>query len=379
MTETNIFKSFSYVVVGRVVAAGLQGIFYIVFALILQPEQYGEMSYIIAIAVSASVISRFGLPFTVTVYQAKKNQPTINTVNVLAVITTSTAAIILLFVNPLSALLCLGLSFFFMTQHNFLGLKKYKIHMINHIAKGSLVLVIPLGLYFIFDLPGIVIGIGIGTVVCGVYFLKLLSKKDVSFSNVKKSIKVIIHNLGLDISLNLPGQIDKLVIVPLVGFALTGLYQFNLQIVLLMEILPLALHSVLLSEESSGHRNKKLYYAAVMGSILLALVAIILAPIVIEEIFPKYRESIQSLQIMALSIIPLTIAAVFNAKLQAKESTRVGYSAFVRIGTLLGLFVLLSQTYGLIGIAFLRSLVSRLSFSAIAVNSTLGSVFNTPA
>lgn len=72
MTETNIFKSFSFVVVGRVVAAGLQGIFYIVFALILQPEQYGEMSYIIAIAVSASVISRFGLPFTVTVYQAKK-------------------------------------------------------------------------------------------------------------------------------------------------------------------------------------------------------------------------------------------------------------------------------------------------------------------
>ena len=71
-----------------------------------------------------------------------------------------------------------------------------------------------------------------------------------------------------------------------------------------------------------------------------------------ETFFPKYSEGIPSLQIMMISLIPLTIGAVFNAKLQAQESTRVGFSAIVRIGTLLFLIVFLGNYYGLMGISF---------------------------
>jgi len=54
---------------------------------------------------------------------------------------------------------------------------------------------------------------------------------------------------------------------------------------------------------------------------------------------------------MVLSIIPLTISSIFSAKLQAKESTKIGYSAIIRIGTLLALIAVLGTFYDLVGLS----------------------------
>jgi len=278
MNERNIFKNFSYILIGRVVAAALQGFFYLFFAFLLDPSEYGQISYLIAIAGTFSIIFRFGLPYTVTVNQAKKNQIMANQVNVLALITTGAAAIILLFIDPFVAFLCLGWNLFIMTQQNLLGLKKYKKHMWNSIAKGILTILISISLYFIFELPGIVLGMAISTAVLSSYFLKSLRRNVFSFKDVRANFKVLVHNFGFDIGLNLPRMIDKIVIVPLLGFTLTGIYQFNLQILFLLEIFPIALYSFLLSEESSGIKNRKIYLVAIIGSILLSLSAIFLAP-----------------------------------------------------------------------------------------------------
>jgi len=87
---------FSFVIIGRMVSAGLQALFYLIFAAILDPQSYGNLSYLIALAGTFSVISRFGLNHSATVYQAKKNLSLTNSINVLALITTSAASIILL-------------------------------------------------------------------------------------------------------------------------------------------------------------------------------------------------------------------------------------------------------------------------------------------
>jgi len=209
MNERGIFKNFSYIVIGRVVAAALQGLFYLIFAFLLDPSEYGQISYLIAIAGTFSIIFRFGLPYTVTVNLAKKNQIMANQVNVLAFITTGAAAIILLFIDPFVAFLCLGWSFFLMTQQNLLGLKKYKKYMWNSITYGILIIVISISLYFIFELPGIILGMAISTLVSSFYFLKSLRRNIFSFKDVRANIKVLVHNFGFDIGLNLPRFIDK--------------------------------------------------------------------------------------------------------------------------------------------------------------------------
>ena len=93
MNNNGSFKNFSYVALGRIVTAGLFGIFYLTFATFLDPDTYGQMSYFIAIAGTASVISRFGLPLSVTVYRAKEKHVLAKQANVLSVITTGASRV----------------------------------------------------------------------------------------------------------------------------------------------------------------------------------------------------------------------------------------------------------------------------------------------
>ena len=348
--KTDSLKNFSYVAIGRSVGAGLQGIFYLLFAILLSPDVYGQMSYLIAIAGTFSIVSRFGLPFSATVTLAKKNQGIANQLNVLLQIKTGAASAVLLFINIYAALLCLALSFFVMTQHNLLGIKEYKKFGWNVILKGILIIIIPVSLYFVFDLSGIILGMAIGNLLVSLNWLKSLQRQVFSFKDIKRNYKILIHNFGLDSSLNLPRVVDKIVIVPLVGFAMTGIYQFNLQILFVMEILPNAIHAFLLSEMSQENKNKKPIYFAIISAGLLSLLVIILAPFVIELFFSKFQEGVLGLQIMAISLVPLTISAIFSARLQAMESTKIGYSAIVRIGSLLSLIVFLAEPYGFLGL-----------------------------
>ena len=342
---------FSFVVIGRMVSAGLQALFYLIFAAILEPESYGNLSYLIALAGTFSIISRFGLNHSATVYRAKNDSSLSNSVNVLALITTSTASIILLAFDIFAAILCFGMSMFVMNIHNLLGLKTYKKYMFSEIIRGILIITIPIGLYFIMDLPGILLGMAISYLICSYSFFQKLSLKQNFSNDIKNNFSVLLHNFGVDFSTRAPRFVDKLVVLPILGSTNLGIYQLNIQILFGLEILPLALHSFLLSEETSGKKHSKISYLVVFFSIIIAIAGIFVGPLFIEEFFPKYSNGIPSLQILIISIIPLTISAIFSAKLQAKESTVVGYSAIVRIGSLLILIAILGSTFDLIGLS----------------------------
>ena len=345
-------KNFSFVTFGRVGSAALHGGFYLMFAILLDPESYGNLSYLIALAGTFSVISRFGLNQSIIVYQAKKNQVLVNQINVLAVITTAVASIILIPINIFAALVCFALSLVTMNLHNQLGLKNYKRYMTYEISKGVLVIVLSLGFYYALGIHGILLGMAIGYFLFSFNFFRGINSKIKSFTLIRNNYKVLFHNFGVDASNNLTKFADKLLIVPLLGFTVVGIYQLNLQILVALETIPIALHAFLLSEESSGKKHKKIALIALTASVIIASFVIIASPFFIEEFFPKYSDGIFSLQILILSIIPLSIGAIFTAKLQAKESTLVGYAAIIRIGSLLALIFILGSSYGLVGLSF---------------------------
>jgi len=146
-----------------------------------------------------------------------------------------------------------------MNQHNLLGLKKYKKYFRNLILRGILFITIPIALYFVYDIQGILIGMIISYLITSIEFIKLISKIK-KFPKFNVSPNLLVQNFSVDAAFNLPRWIDKLVIVPLLGFAIVGIYQFNLQILFFVAVLPAALHSFLLSEESSGKKQKKNYF-----------------------------------------------------------------------------------------------------------------------
>jgi len=351
MSEKQTARNFSFVVLGRIVNVALQAIFYFVFAALLGPESFGKLSFLIAIGGTASVISRFGLNASVVVYHGKGDKLLVNQINVFALIASGVAAVILIPFDIGSALIAFSLSYFIMNQHNLLGMKRYKTYFIDSLIKGISILALPVLLYFFFDLPGILIGMAIGNFIGGTHLIKSLSRQINSFREFRNNLKVIIHNFGVTISSGLPKWADKLLIMPLFGFTFVGIYQFNLQILLGLEIFPLALQSFLLSEESSGRSHRKLTYISIIITVMIVITVIAISPIVINEFFPKYVEGIQSLQIMILALIPTVISAVITAKLQANKSTKIGYSALVRLPSLLVLIVILGNMWGLVGLS----------------------------
>ncbi|MGI0027530.1 MAG: oligosaccharide flippase family protein [Nitrosopumilaceae archaeon] len=348
---TDSAKNFSYVSIGQTVATGFQACFYLIFAGLLDPEHYGQISYLIAIAGVFSTVSRFGLPYTVTIYAAKENHILSNQANVMAIIATTLASIVLIPINIYAAILSFTLSSFALNQHNLLGFKKYKQYMWTAIIKSALLVALPVLLYFMFEVPGILIGMAISNFLGSLNFLKSLNTKIQSFRELRNNFKVLVNNFGVDMSLNLPAIVDKLLIVPLFGLLSVGIYQFNMQILVGLGMLPMILYSFLLPEEASGKNYKKISYITVAGSSLLALLVIIFSPMVIKQFFPKFYDGIFSLQIMIVSLVPLSFSSIFNAKLQAQESTKIGYSAIVRIVSLLGFIAIFGKLYGLVGLS----------------------------
>lgn len=350
--ESTKTKDFSFVVTGRIISAGFQALFYLIFASLLEPELYGNLSYLIAIAGAVSTLSIFGLNHTVVIYHSKKQSNIANQINVLAVTITSITSVILLLVDFQAALLCLASSFFMMNIYNQIGLKKYKKYMFLNIAKGIAVLSLPLIFYYYFDFLGIMIGMILAYFISSFNFFRFLKLNVISYKIIFTKFDTIINNFGVDLSMNFIRYIDKLLVGIFLGFTSLGIYNLNIQILLGFEMLPISLHSFLLSEESSGNKSTRINIMAILASVLLAILVIILSPLFFQEFFPRYIEGVPSLQLLIISIVPLTISAILSAKLQAKNSKIIGLTALIRIGTLSVLILILGSSYDLIGLSF---------------------------
>jgi len=364
MEKNSSFKNFSHITVGRIISAATLAAFYLILASILEPNEYGEVGYLVALAGTFSVVSRFGLPQTLVVFRAKGNIQFSNQINLLAIITTSAASIILLFVNEFSALLCLGTSFFFLYQHNLLGEERYSSFMKNAILRSVLILVIPFPLYFVLGISGIILGMALGNLVSCFWLVKTITIRVKSFQILKNNYKVLINNFGVDASATLVMFVDKILVGALFGFASLGVYHFIMQILLGLEIFPRALYLFILSEESRGKKHKNISYFVVLASGLMVLVVLFFSPPLIEKFYPNYSDGILPLQIIIISLLPLSLSHIFTAKLQAGESLKVGYSAIIRIGSLLILLSFLGSIYGLIGFSF-----------SVLISSILNTVF----
>jgi len=359
-----LFNNFSYVAIGRIIASILVALFFLIFAALLEPDDFGKLGYLIALAGTFAGVARFGLPQTVVVYLAKKKKLLSDQVNLLAIILACVATIILIFINEYAAFLCLAISFFFLYQHNLLGDKKYKRFLKSSVLRNLLTFVIPFPLYFVLDIPGILLGMALGNIISSVWLVKSINFKIRSFQELTNNYKVLINNFGIDASSNLIRTMDRLLVGIIFGFLYNGIYIFNMQILLGLEILPRILYLFLLSEESSGRNHKKINYFVVFFSGLSTIIAIIFAPFIIEQIFPKYSDGIIGLQVLVISLVPISISSIITAKLQAVESTKVGYSSIVSIGSLLILLGLLGNEYGIMGLSL-----------AVVISSILTTIF----
>ena len=343
-----------------IVGSAISGLFWLYIASQLNPDVYGEIIYFIGIAGLAQLVSLVGSSNALTVYTAKnvKIQSTLFLISISAAVIS--LAIITIFLNRLDAgLLAVGFIVFSLVNSVILGKKLFVKYAKLILSQKILTLILGLGLYFVFDVYGIIYGLALSYIPHLVIFVKEFSRTKIDFALLKPRKGFIINNYVMSLTAGLGGTIDKLIIAPVLGLALLGNYSLALQMFTMMMVFSAVVYKYLLPSDASGESNKKIRQIALVISIIITILGVTVLPNVIDWLFPKYVDATHAIQIMSLGVVPGTIAILYSSKFLGMEKSKfVMIPKLVSLGVLIGGFLYFGPIYGTIGLAWIIVTIS---------------------
>jgi O-antigen/teichoic acid export membrane protein len=286
------------------------------------------------------------------VYRAKEIPIQSSIFGLVMIVTVISSSIVFFLVDDIGAsLYVLGSVIFGLVTSEFLGTKLYKKYAKYILSQRIMMIVFALVFYFLLGYKGILLGYGLSFL----FFSKPVIdgfKIPFNFSLIRKNFKFILNNYLTELLLILHGHIDKLLIAFIFGYTLLGNYQLGFQIIIILGLFPAAVFQYVLPRESSGQNNYKIQKFTIIFSIFISFLVILLAPTFLPQIFPKYTESVEIIQIMSVHIIPTSISLMYTSKFLAHENNKpILISSGIRITILIILIFTLSSMIGINGVA----------------------------
>ena len=347
-------KGLTTIGVSTVINNLLGAIFWLTIASMLGVEQYGQLSYLLAIAIIVSRLSLLGAPNILMVYAAKgiKIQPAI----FVSAISSSIIASLIVYFSFLNNLgisvYILGFVIFTLVTYNVLGKKEYRQYATYIISQKILLIVISISLFYTIGFDGVIIGIGISFLPYSILIIKEIKKLKVDFKVLTQRKKFVVNNYILDVVGAASGTLDKLIIPSIFGFVLLGNYQLAQQFFLILIIIPAIVFQYILPHDSTGNSNKKLKKGVIIFSVISAVLGIILAPILVPMFFIEFKESINLIQIISLAIIPSTITMTLTSKFLGMDKSKiVVVSSGIFLSIQISLIFILGNIFGINGAA----------------------------
>jgi len=338
-----------------IVGSAIAAFFWLYIATQLNPDVYGELIYFISIAGLAQMVSLLGSSNALTVYTAKnvKIQSTLFLISILAV--AISLAIITIFYNRIDAgLLAVGFVVFSLVNSVILGKKLFVKYSKLVLSQKILTLILGIGLYFVFDVYGIIYGLALSYIPHLVVFVKEFSRTRIDFALLKPRKGFIINNYVMNLVAGLGGTVDKLIIAPVLGLALLGNYSLALQMFTMMMVFSEIAYKYLLPFDASGKSNKKIRQIALVVSIIIAILGVTILPSVVDWLFPKYVDATDAIQIMSVGVVPGTISILYSSKFLGMEKSKFVMTAkLVSLGVMFGGFLYFGPIYGAIGLAWI--------------------------
>ena len=359
-------KDLASVGFANIVGSGISAIFWLYLASIVEPTKYGEIHYFIAIAAFAQIISLIGSSNVLTVYTAKKIkiQATLFFISLLIAVV-STIVIIIIFFRFDAGLLVLGYVIFEMINAVLLGRKNYIEYSKYFLTQKILMLVFGIGFYYLIGFDGILYGLVLSFVPYTVLIFREFKETKIDFGLLKSRKGFIVSNYAMDISGRMGSSIDKLIVAPLLGFALLGNYSLALQFFIILYVIPTIIFKYLLPQDASNNPNNKLKQIAILLSVAISVFGIIVFPHLISNFFPKFIEVTDAIQIMSIAIIPAMLSMIYTSKLLGLEKSKfVLISKIIATSSLIIGFIILGPILGIVGLAsvFVLTAVFEASF-----------------
>ena len=327
---------------GDIFGSMMSAVFWFFLASQIEPEQYGEIFWFLGIAGIFSTIALFGTVNTITVYTAKKVkiQSTLYAISLLASVILSLIVIVIFpsFYTIDVGIILIAYVINTLAIGDLLGRKQYTAYSKYILVQKGLTLGLGFLFYFLFGYEAIIFALAISYV----FFIKriylVFQEMKINLKLVKEKIGFITNNyFAFLLSGAIGGQVDKIIVAPLLGFAILGNYSLALQVINIMMIMPSIFYKYLLPEEATGTKNKQVKIIIIIFSIFMSILGIFIAPILIESFFPKFVEAIDAIKIMSLVVVPGSISLILESQFLGNEKSKI-----VMIGTGISLAILTS-------------------------------------
>ena len=334
-------------IIGNAISAA----FWLVIASLLLVEEYGEISYFIAIA-SLGICCVVGSPETLMVFSTKY-QKIIPTLLLLTLIFAVAASLIAFVIVQEFDIVFLIFSFIVLEVSItlLLGKKLYATYSKFLLTQRILQFAIGIGLSFSLGVNGVLIGIALANFSLIPIFYKELRSHKIDLSLLKPKKEFIINTHTIYLISVFRRDIDKIIVAPILGFTVLGNFALTLQFFTIMMVISSISYKYLLPKDVSGEKTVKLKIFLILISIIITFTGFFFSPFFIENFFTKFSESIIPIQIASFAVIPTTISVILFSKILALEKSRFLIVAnSVHLCVILIATVSLGILYGIIGV-----------------------------
>ena len=302
-----------------ILGSAITAIFWFFLASVIKPDEYGEIFYIISIASIAFSLSNVGTENNTIVFTAKRKnlEPTLTTISLLFG-TVSSLVLIIIFYQTDIIILLFGYIINSLSLGYLIGRRFYSKYGIFLLSQKILTVILGVSFFYLFGADGIISALGISYFGFLIVVVNYYRKTPLNFQGFKKNLPFILHNYSLKAIGMFKGNVDKLIIVPLIGFSFLGNYALALQFVAVLSIGNSFFSKYLLTHDSRDVPNKTLKKYYILLNICVAISASISLPIVVPYFFPEFTD-ISILGIMCLAVIPIGIITVQTSELLGHE------------------------------------------------------------
>ena len=348
-----VIKDISTLSVAHFVPTLIAASFWFYIASLIGDEAYGELTYYLTIAGIGSTVTLLGTPTTLNVYAAKGERilPAISTI----IFTTSAIGAItvfFMFYNPGASIHIFAYVIFALITAEFLGRKLFKTYMKIMIIQKILMASLAITFYHLIGNDGIILGIGFSFIPFIVLYYNEFKNHKIDFKALRSKKKFILNNYLLDFSRMFSSSVDKLLIVPIFGFAILGNYALGMQFYMMFLLIPSIIFQYIVPQDASGNPSILLKKITVLISVIIAILALILSPMVIQIMFTAFIAAVSIVQIISLAVIPGTINYMYISKFLGNLKNKIIlFSSIIFLTSIILGMINLGQLYDVQGIA----------------------------
>ncbi|MFQ5920589.1 MAG: hypothetical protein ACE5JV_01065, partial [Nitrososphaerales archaeon] len=234
-----------------------------------------------------------------------------------------------------------------------LGRKMYKEYMFILVGQRAAQIVLGISLYFLYEIDGVILGYTLAFLAFSYrYFISVRNFRP-DLSHIRKNFRFVMHSYAMELARTVSMFSDKLLIAPLFGFTILGLYQLGAQFLLFLAMVPTTFYHYILSQEASGIHSRRLGMGAFVVSSILAVSFAVSVPWIINALFPNFTDSILAAQIMCIGIVPMTVSSTIGSRFLGRERSRpVFIGAVIYVAIQYTTIIILGNLFGIVGLAF---------------------------